>query len=159
MQYFKHQINKMNSDPGSLDDKISRMLLAYRSTLHAATNETPSNLLMHRELRTRYQNVHCSTRFTGGDPVFALNLCLGPRWVPGVIIDVLNRSYYVQVEQKVWKCHEDQLHKRSPLFEPPSDPELCQIPLPRIALRQLCPHFQYLSHFPSQLLLLQSRHC
>ena len=55
--------------------------------------------------------------------MFALNLRSGPRWVPGVIIDVLNRSYYVQVEQKVWKRHEDQLRKRSPLFEPPSDPE------------------------------------
>ena len=103
----------------------------------------PSNLLMRRELRTRYscvrpsmqsrksayvfyKNVHCSPRFTGGDPVFALNLSAGPRWVPWVIIDVLNRSYYVQVEQKVWKLHEDQLHKRSPLFETPSDPE----PLP-----------------------------
>ena len=140
VQYFKHQMKKMDSDPGSLDDKISRMLLAYRSTPHAATNETPSNLLMRRELRTRYsclrssmqtrksadvfdKNVHCSPRFAAGDPVFALNLRSGPRWVPGVIIDVLNRSYYVQVEQKVWKRHEDQLRKRSPLFEPPSDPE------------------------------------
>ena len=69
------------------------------------------------------KNVHCSPRFAAGDPVFALNLRSGPRWVPGVIIDVLNRSYYVQVEQKVWKRHEDQLRKRSPLFEPPSDPE------------------------------------
>ena len=32
VQYFKHQINKMDSDPGFLNDKISRMLLAYRST-------------------------------------------------------------------------------------------------------------------------------
>ena len=45
----KHQIKKTDSDPESLDNKISWLWLAYRSTPHAATDEMPSNLLMLQE--------------------------------------------------------------------------------------------------------------
>ena len=130
----------MYSDPGSLDGKIFWMSLEYRSTPHAATNEMPSNLLMCQELRRCCSclcltmkskksadvfdtNAYCSPRFAAGDPMFAQNLCSGARNVPGFTIDVLNRSYYMQVEQKVLKRQEDHLCKRFPLFEPPSDPK------------------------------------
>ena len=42
-----------------------------------------------------------------------LNLRSGPRWLPGIVIDVMQRSYYVQVNQDVHKRHEDQLRPRS----------------------------------------------
>ncbi|KXJ10636.1 Uncharacterized protein K02A2.6 [Exaiptasia diaphana] len=46
-------------------------------------------------------------RFSVGDKVYVLNLRAGPRWLPGIVIEVLQRSYFVHVEgYPVWKRHE-----------------------------------------------------
>ena len=127
--YFKHQMKKMDSLEISLEEKLARFLLAYRTTPHPATNETPCNMLMKRHLRTRFsalqpnlqlrkeievfeKNVH-SPKFKVGESVYVLNLRSGPRWIPGVIVDVLNKSYSVQMSGIVTKRHEDQLRPRS----------------------------------------------
>ena len=123
--FVKKQLKKM-SDKNCLKDNLCRLLLTYRTTPHPATGETPCSLLMKRELRTKFnllkpsleqkqetrifeRNLECSPKFKNGDPVFALNLRAGPRWIPGIIIDTLQRNYYVQVGDHVWKRHEDQL--------------------------------------------------
>ncbi|XP_055958447.1 uncharacterized protein K02A2.6-like [Patella vulgata] len=128
--YFKKQMKKMADDRRSLEEKICGFLLSYRTTPHSATGESPCYLLMHRQLRTRFsslrpslsfrkecdvydRNTVFSPLFKVGDPVYVLNLRSGPRWLPGIIIDVKQRSYDVQVYQQVWKRHEDQLRKRS----------------------------------------------
>jgi len=126
--YFKNKMNKLKDLNESIDQKTARILLSYRSTPHPATGETPAKLLFGRQLRTRFsavkpsllcdqemydKNSMCTPRFKAGDSVFALNLRAGPHWLPGIIIDVMQRSYSVQVGQVVWKRHEDQLRARS----------------------------------------------
>jgi transposase InsO family protein len=132
--FLKNHLKKM-SDSLTLEEKICRLLLNYRTTAHPATGETPSALLMKRELRTRFsllkpslninkesqiyeKNVLCQASYKVGDLVFALNLRSGPRWLPGVIVDCLERNYHVQVGSMVWKRHENQLRPRSPLYNP-----------------------------------------
>ena len=59
------------------------------------------------------KNTNCLTRFSASDQVYVLNLRAGPRWLPGVVIEVLQRSYYVHVNgYPVWKRHESQLRPR-----------------------------------------------
>jgi transposase InsO family protein len=126
--FIKQQLKKMPEDL-TLEDKLNKILLAYRTTPHTATSETPSNLLMKRQLRTRLSlirpsldsqqrqerfdnNLQCEQSFVVGDLVFVLNLRNGPRWLPGVIVEAMQRNYHVQVGQQVWKRHEDQLRRR-----------------------------------------------
>ena len=131
--FVKKQLKKM-SNSSTLVDNLSRILLTYRTTPHPATGNTPSNLLMKRTLRTRFclmkpslgatqefrvydHSIECTPKYKAGDLVFALNLRSGARWVPGVIIDVMQRSYSVQVGMnQVWKRHEDQLRARDKSF-------------------------------------------
>ena len=111
--YFKQQMKKMSATPFSVHEKLCNFLLSYRTTPHPATNESPCVLLMKRQLRTRlsslqpnlqlrktceaFDNNSLVPKFKVGDAVYALNLRHGPRWLPGIIVDVLNRSYCVQV--------------------------------------------------------------
>ncbi|XP_031570808.1 uncharacterized protein K02A2.6-like [Actinia tenebrosa] len=108
VRYFKSQLKKMEKDEGTLQDKISRILLTYRCTPHPTTTESPAYLLMRRQLRTRFsslrpsldsqkdaetfeQNTSCLPKFAVGDKVYVLNLRAGPRWLPGIVIEVLQR--------------------------------------------------------------------
>ena len=126
--FIKKQLEKMTDD-SPLDVKLSKILMAYRTTPHVATGEAPCTLLMKRSLRNKFSllrpslnsdkssevlenNLQCSQKFKVGDFVFALNLRSGAKWLSGVIIDSMHRNYYVQVGQQVWKRHEDQLRKR-----------------------------------------------
>ena len=52
------------------------------------------------------------------------------RWIAGVVIDCLERSYYVQVGDQVWKRHEDQLRLRSQEYV--LEPDLPVIPVPSV---------------------------
>ena len=129
--YFKHQMKKMSDLSVSVEEKLARFLMNYRTTPHPATNAAPCVLLMKRQLRTRFssvqpnlqltkevevleKNVH-TPKFRVGDPVYVLNFSYGPRWKPGIVVEVLNRNYSVQVDGIVAKRHEDQLRPRSVL--------------------------------------------
>jgi hypothetical protein len=103
---------------------------------------------MKRELRTKFalmrhslegeqtskrleNNLQCWQSFSVGDFVYALNLRSGAKWLPGVIIEVQQRNYYVQVGQQVWKRHEDQLRKRyATQPNQVAEWEPCSVPVP-----------------------------
>ena len=55
--YFKSEMKKMSEDDGTIQDKISRMLLTYRSTPHTASGKSPAFLLMRRQPRTRFSSL------------------------------------------------------------------------------------------------------
>lgn len=126
--YFKSQMKKMENDKISMERKIDRILFGYRTTPHPATGETPCYLLMKRQLRTRFSdirpsmqkkmdtfdaNASCKPTYTVGSKVFVKNLRpSGPRWIPGVIIEVLQRSYSVEINGALCKRHENQLRPR-----------------------------------------------
>ena len=126
--FFKAQMKKMENDKLTIERKIDRILFAYRTTPHPATGETPCFLLMKRELRTRFSdirpsmerkmdtfdaNTNCTAKYAVGSKVFVKNLRpSGPRWLPGIIVEVLQRSYSVEIGGALCKRHENQLRPR-----------------------------------------------
>ena len=64
------------------------------------------------DLETFDKNSKCVSRFSVGETVLVKNLRHGSRWLPGIITEVLQRAYLVQVSQNVWKRHEGQLPPR-----------------------------------------------
>ena len=53
VQTLKHGLKSMNYENGTVRDKLSRFLLAYRNAPHTLTNETLASLFMGRQLHTR----------------------------------------------------------------------------------------------------------
>ena len=53
VQTFKQAMRSAKSDPGTLEAKLARFLLSYRSTPNATTNVSPAELLFNRRIRTR----------------------------------------------------------------------------------------------------------
>ena len=110
---------------------LAEFLLTYRVTPHSTTNESPSKLLMGRELRTRLDLLHpdCGSTvlehqsqqkdqhdrhsrerdFHVGQSVMVRNFREGPRWVQAVIFERCGPlSYLVQtLDGRVWKRHVD----------------------------------------------------
>ena len=115
--------------------KLMNFLLFYRSTPHSTTNTTPSELFLHRSLRTRldllrpelgvavsqkqaeqkkYHDLHSRNRnFFTGERVLVRNMRNDPRWLLGTIVERRGPlSYLVQVANGVvWKRHVDHLRK------------------------------------------------
>ena len=126
---------------------LAEFLLTYRVTPHATTNESPSKLLMGRDLRTRLDLLHpdCGSTvldhqtqqkqqhdrhsrervFHVGQSVMVRNFREGPRWVQAVIVERGGPlSYLVQtLEGKVWKRHIDHVKivSESTAVEPESN--------------------------------------
>ena len=110
-------------------------LLSYRSMPHSTTNTTPSELFLHRSLRTRldllrpelgvavsqkqaeqkkYHDLHSRNRnFFIGERVLVRNMRNDPHWLLGTIVERRGPlSYLVQVANGVvWKRHVDHLRK------------------------------------------------
>ena len=109
VQTFKRVMKAGESDALPLPQRLSNFLLAYRTTPHATTNRTPSELFMGRTLRTRFDLLRPtrdrvvegrqaqqktdhnrwarSRELHVGQQVMARNLRQGVPWVAGVIID------------------------------------------------------------------------
>ena len=121
---FKETMKKMGNEKESIDTKLSRYLLSYRTTPHATTGKTPGELLMNRKLKTRLDLVNplsqntTRTRveekqlvqkkqhdnqvplreFQVNDPVFVKNFLSGPKRLCGTVIQKSGPvSYVVQL--------------------------------------------------------------
>ena len=122
----------LRADTGSLNSKLSRFLLAYRSTPNSTTGVSPAELFMKRPLRTRLDllrpslssrvlsrqadqkrlhDAHSKSReFEVGQSVLVRNLREGPKWLPGTIVEKTGPvSYRVEVSDQRWRRHADQL--------------------------------------------------
>ena len=53
VQTFKNAIRAARNDSGTLETKLAKFLLVYRSTLNTTTGESPCELLFHRQIRTK----------------------------------------------------------------------------------------------------------
>ena len=136
VQVFKHSLKAGRNDPGTLHQKLTRFLLTYRSTPHSTTGVSPAELFLKRQLRTRldllrpslerkvaatqakqksYHDAHSKTReFEIGQAVLVRNLLGEPKWLQGTVLEQTGPvSYKVQVGDRVWRRHVDQLLEAS----------------------------------------------
>ena len=98
----------MLKEKGTINQKVQRFLMAYRTTPHPATNCAPAELLLGRRLRTALDiikpslsnnmekncnNMICRTQnrrmreFSNGQEVLTRNFGVGSRWISGVIVN------------------------------------------------------------------------
>ena len=126
--YFKQSMKRMSDIEETIQCRLDRFLLTYRST-PTNTGRSPAELLMNKKLRTRLtalrfsktkeqvkvfqDNLEQKPKFRVSDAVFAKNFGKGNDWLPGTIIDIISpKSFLVQVRDVVWKRHADQLKPR-----------------------------------------------
>ena len=129
--------------------KLMNFLLSYRSTPHSTTNTTPSELFLHRSLRTRLDllrpdlgvavsqkqasqkknhDLHSHSRdFFVGERVLVRNMLSGPWWLVGTVVERRGPlSYLVQVANGVvWKRHVDHLRRT---IDSPQEEEETAVP-------------------------------
>ena len=107
VQTFKRAMKAGENDEPSLSTRLSQFLLTYRSTPHATTNSTPSELFLQRKVRTRfdllkpdvqsivsekqslqkkYHDQHSKIRrFSIGQFVMIRNFLSQLKWMPGKV--------------------------------------------------------------------------
>ena len=134
VQTFKQALRAALTEKKSISWKLANFLMAYRTTPHATTGETPAMLLMGRNIRTKLdvlkpnirkrvedkqqdqelRSSHSPTReLDVGQTVVARDYRGGKKWVPGVITAKYGPlSYEVRVAPNtVWRRHVDQLRE------------------------------------------------
>jgi hypothetical protein len=135
VQSFKYSIDKM-TDNASIETKVSRFLLSYRITPHTTTGQSPAEMLMKRQIRSRLdlarpdlehrvQNKQQDQKsnhdkrtklreFQTGATVYARNFARGPKWLPGTVVAELGPlSYRIElVDGRVWRRHVDHIMQR-----------------------------------------------
>ena len=138
VQSFKHALKADKSDR-SMQHKLDRFLLAYRTAPHATTEVSPAELLFGRNLRTRLDllmpNVKRKvdgkllqdeskqlTVLSEGQKVWIRNYRPGPKWLSGTVLESQGPLLY-KVEttnNQTWKRHIEQLRSRESNDLPPT---------------------------------------
>ncbi|XP_020912823.1 uncharacterized protein K02A2.6-like [Exaiptasia diaphana] len=129
VQSFKRAV-KADQTNRELQYKLDRFLMAYRTAPHSTTGQSPAQLLLGRNLKTRLDLLKPNMRrrvnqkilmdvnkpmkvFREGQKVWVRNFLKGAKWCPGGIIKSLGPVLYqVSVNGMVWKRHVDQLRAR-----------------------------------------------
>ena len=146
---FKEAMKAGRNDGLTLSHQLACFLLTYRTTPHSTTGVPPSELLMGRHLRTRWDLLkpdirksvqenqekqkerhdrHARRRCFGiGQSVMVKNHSSGASWIAGVIAQQLGPvTYLVDVSGgRLWKRHVDHLKEvRSPLTSSTDESEV-----------------------------------
>ena len=140
VQSFKHAV-KADKSNRTLEHKIDRFLLAYRTAPHATTGISPAQLIFQRNPRTRLDLIKPDlkrdvdskllvdesrkfTQFPEGERVWIRNYRNGPKWVRGTVLEQTGPVLYkVQTQDKVWKRHMDQLRCDRSCASPNTEPQ------------------------------------
>ena len=137
VQTFKNAIDKIDPHTNSeIQEALVDFLAKYRSTPHSATNQTPSEMLNNRRMRTILDLLHpCNSeaaksqqrqkadydvhtqpnKFKVGDLVWARNFREGKRWLPGNITQQNGNVLYevfIKDLNSTWRRHANQLRTR-----------------------------------------------
>jgi hypothetical protein len=131
VQTFKNALLKMSN--GTIEQKVARFLISYRSTPNSVTGLSPAELLLGRKIKTRIDLVHNDVvsnvnkarnsqklahdvnskfrEFFVNDKVFVKNFnAKYPRYVPGVIVNKIEPySYNVLSNSIVKRVHVDHI--------------------------------------------------
>ena len=126
VQSFKKGV-KADKSSRTLQHKLDRFLLAYRSAPHATTELSPAQLLLGRNVKTRLDlikpdvsrkvnkkllqpNDRTLKFFDQNQNVWVRNYRRGPKWVRGTVIEQTGPVLYkVKVNDQTWKRHVEQL--------------------------------------------------
>jgi hypothetical protein len=128
VQTLKDHIKKMSFCGGDIYSNLQRLLLQWRANIvSTSTGKTPAEVLFNYPLRTKMsmlhehsnetQNPHVNrdTKFQLGEIVSVRNYSkYGEKWIKGIISKKFGpRNYLVEVDDNLWKRHQEQLRKRS----------------------------------------------
>ena len=115
---------------GTMEDRIAKLLMAYRTTPQSTTGVSPAELLLGRKIRTKLdmlkpnfndyveqqKNCHDSNRTSGYSigEVYVRGFGTGPKWLPATIEETTGPvSYLVRLEdQRLVRHHQVHLRKR-----------------------------------------------
>ena len=120
---------------GTMEERLAKVLLAYRTTPQSTTGVTPAELLQGRRIRTRLDmlkpspNDHVeqkqsqqksnydsyrTTAFVRGEQVYARGFGTGPKWLLATIEEVPGPvSYMARLEDdRIVRRHQDHLRRR-----------------------------------------------
>ena len=122
VRIFKEGYEKM--EEGSIQTKLSRFLLSYRTTPHSTTGVPPAELLMKRKLHTRLNRLipsianrvqdkqsqqktahdyHAKEReMVEGQAVYAKDFRRKKTWMSGTIVE---KTGLVSCPARQWNCH------------------------------------------------------
>ena len=129
---FKSSIRAMNSETDDLNQKLNCFLHTYRNTPHSTTGETPAQLFLGRDLRSRLDLLKPDTKQHVNDRQMKMSvpdrnkfreLDLGQsvlardfrpnskeKWIKGTIVSRDGPLMYkVDIGNTVWRRHIDQL--------------------------------------------------
>ena len=139
VQTVKNSLKATEKDGGSLQRRLSKFLMTYRTTPHASTGKTPAESLYGRNLRTRLDllrpdrdlqraesqeqmaaNVGGTPRaFSCGQEIWVRSYT-GPKWRRGLVAARTGPlSYEVDVGDACWSRHADQLLASAPARDAP----------------------------------------
>lgn len=149
VRVFKEGVKKMGE--GSVETKVSRFLLKYRTTPQTTTGETPAELLMNRRLRThldlvrpslaervqrnqskqkQQHDLHARDRDKELTETVAVYVrgyqASGEKWIPGILLEKTGPvSWKVRTQNgQIVRRHNDQIRpRRDNHGPPPRDPE------------------------------------
>ena len=132
VQTWKQYLKISNPSVSELETALHSFLLTYRTSRHATTNATPSELMFKRQIRNVISLVQPSLSavsdyrashkkdssavraFGENDAVMVRNYRSSNKWIPGVIKQVIgNLHYLVTTSEGVVKRHIDQLRRNS----------------------------------------------
>ena len=135
VQIVKQGLKRMKD--GTINDKLSRLLFSYRITPHSTTGVSPGQLMMGRNLKTRFDllkpdlvtrveqkqqqqkknhDAHAVSRqFLVEEEVYVRDFRQGHTWLQGKIVKCSGPvSYKVKLDNgQVIRRHEDHLRRRS----------------------------------------------
>ena len=152
VQTFKEGMKKIKTD--SIQCRLSRFLFHYQITPHTTTGVPPAELLMGRHLRSHldflcpnvagrvctkqqkqkvgHDQIAQQRQFHVGDNVFIRNFSLGPKWLPGSILEERGPcSFIIELEdgQNV-RQHIDHIRIRTVTVTTPPDGAFDDVPTP-----------------------------
>ena len=137
---------KADKSSRTLQHKLDRFLLAYRSAPHAVTELSPAQLLLGQNVKTRLDpikpdvtrevnekllqsNSRTLKFFDQNQNVWVRNYRRGPKWVHGTVMEQTGPVLYkVKVNDQTWKRHVKQL-RDSNLCQPEREMiDCCAVP-------------------------------
>lgn len=110
---------------GPFAQRLARFLFSYRRSPLAATGRSPAENMFGRPMRCRLDLLQetakptknegpCYTsKYTGGELVWARNFGRGSKWVPGTVLTTVgNTMLKVDTAAGIWSRHVDQVKRR-----------------------------------------------